>query len=84
MQEVGVASIPEEGVSYILDTCIRCVALARIVHGDDHWILAKMHIQLAHCYLHIRRMFFSTTMSKLVTLGCNHKIQKKSSSHGQN
>ena len=51
---MGVTNISEEGVSNILDTCIRCVALARIVHGDDHWILAKMHIQLGHAYLQLR------------------------------
>ena len=29
---------------------IRCTALARIVHGDSHWMLAKAHIQLARVY----------------------------------
>ena len=53
--EVGVAS-DEEGVTTVLDVCIRCVALARIVYGDDHWILAKMHIQLGHVYLQLRCM----------------------------
>lgn len=50
------SSESEEGVSNLLDTCIKCVALARIVHGDEHWILAKMHVQLANVYLQHRGM----------------------------
>ena len=55
-QGVGVAS-SEEGVATVVDVCIRCVALARIVYGDDHWVLAKMHIQLGHVYLQLRCMY---------------------------
>lgn len=53
-QEAGVASKQEESVAAALDSCIRCTALARIVHGDSHWLLAKTHIQLAKAYLDLK------------------------------
>lgn len=31
--------------------CIRCVALSRILHGDNHWKLAKAHSKLSQAYL---------------------------------
>ncbi len=34
-----------------LDGWTRCTALARIVHGDTHWMLALTHTQLAHEYM---------------------------------
>ena len=34
----------------VIERWIRCTALARIVHGDSHWMLAKTHIQLAKAY----------------------------------
>lgn len=54
MQEVGVAVRQEEGVTNTLDCCIRCTALARIVYGDFHWVLAKAHIQLGKAYLDLK------------------------------
>ena len=33
---------------------IRSTALARIVHGDVHWVLAKTHIQLARAYQQLK------------------------------
>lgn len=53
-QGVGVASKQEEGVAAALESCIRCTALARIVHGDSHWMLAKTHILLAKAYLELK------------------------------
>ena len=40
-----------------LDSLIRCIALARIVHGQNHWMLAKTHIQLGKAYLEIEGMY---------------------------
>lgn len=31
--------------------CVRCVALSRILHGDNHWKLAKAHSKLSQAYL---------------------------------
>ncbi len=42
----------QEGMtSGIVDCWSRSIPLARIVHGDTHWILAKAHIQLGRAYL---------------------------------
>ena len=49
-QEEGVAGDVSEGIH----CCIRCTALARIVYGDAHWMLARAHIQLAQAYLQLK------------------------------
>ncbi len=72
-QEVGVASEQEEGVATTMDACIRCTALARIVHGDAHWVLAKTHIQLAAAYLELRGISYrASTMATLT--GCSSRL----------
>ena len=38
----------------VIEHWIRSTALARIVHGDVHWVLAKMHIQLARAYQQLK------------------------------
>lgn len=57
-QEMGAVTNSENDgrIDDIIDCCIRCMALARIVHGESHWVLAKMHVQLAKAYLDFRGM----------------------------
>ena len=33
---------------------VRCVALTRIIYGDNHWKLAKAYSKLSQAYLEIR------------------------------
>lgn len=43
-------SHPQQSVA--VESWVRCTALARIVHGDTHWMLGLTHTQLAQQYLH--------------------------------
>ena len=36
---------------------IRCTALARIVHGDGHWKLARSYVNLGEGYLDLKGIY---------------------------
>ena len=45
---------PFQDPDMAIEHWIRSTALARIVHGDVHWVLAKTHIQLARSYQQLK------------------------------
>lgn len=58
---------------------IRSTALARIVHGDFHWVLAKTHIQLARAYqqlkdLHEQALMHATKGRDILLSPSGHMI----------
>ena len=44
---------------------VRCVALSRIVYGDNHWQLAKAYAKLAEAYLQIRGLCYSLPLLQI-------------------
>ena len=40
---------------------VRCVALTRIIYGDNHWRLAKAYSKLSQAYLEQRGQYYIVT-----------------------
>ena len=54
---------------------MKCLALSRIVYGDDHWELARSHVMLAKAYLDLHSKYFSVNVyNHSVFVSTNEKI----------
>ena len=51
---------------------VRCVALTRIIYGDNHWKLAKAYSKLAQAYLEQRGQCVQIRFTNSGTLLANN------------
>ena len=55
---------------------VRCVALTRIIYGDNHWRLAKAYSKLSQAYLEQRGQYYNI-LSPNKTIKTANKVSRK-------